>query len=666
MSEGEVAKPEPAHAPEKKAAAVADSAQEQTRSRLTAEAGLSGPPKGPNGQGDGQRGGSDDLRLANGEQDRSPFHDLIKEMYGPRAGARRAERGGNADDLVFEPIAGFDPKRPEGGADRIRLAAHRPEQAQVTGPRELAHGDKSRIVKDGSGAVSDQGDVNGTHYDITASKDKDAIVWKDKDGKEHRFERTKGENRNEYVDGDGTKLVQNGDTNTITYKEGIQVQIDARTGRTIIQRDQKEIAQYNGKDAVRRQLDDNNVAFQVRGDVAGTVDQIREYQSRTGQPQKGNMIIKNEKGDTVILQQDGTEISRKADSPLVTIKRGDTVVEYTPGQAPKVVSGEQHVTHNNGGLQIDGQEMLTKDGTVAISGMTDGRLDSRFGRIYGTTVNGGQIDLGTGRAIADRLTTVNTGSGVEATTDKGTVVLKTGPDGKQIQSGPVTTNVDADHPTTVVKGTDGSTINIDNTNGASNVLDSSGTQIAGINDKGDMCTWDGTYLGADGNIFNSDMDFSGFTSYAADDSSGYGYSGGGDDTPREGTTSVESNCNSAVVAADAICADATALANNLNASPSTLGQIDAGIGTLASFQAQAQALLPFNPNLADELARINQAWSNLEGVRARVQNEVAVQEALKSNYGITTKGVVASAIELGGTPQALELAAQPYRLPQSA
>ncbi|CAN5179873.1 hypothetical protein BH10CYA1_BH10CYA1_61020 [soil metagenome] len=611
MSEGEIAKPQPAQAPEKKLAAVADTSTEQARSRLSLDAGLADPKKPP------------------GATDQGQARDATPQV------------------LEFGAIAGYDSSRIDG-ADRLHLVAERPGQKSRAGVTELAHGDRSKIVKDKTGAVSDQGDINGTHYDITASKDKDSIVWKDKDGKEHRFERKKGENRNQYVDGDGTTLVQHGDHNTVTFKEGFQVDIDARTGHTIIKRDEKEVATYNGKDTVKRQLDDNNVAFQVRGDVGATVDQIKDYQKRTGQPQNGNMIIKNEKGDTVVLQQDGTEIYRKADSTTVTIKQGDTTVEYTPGQSPKIISGEQHIKQLNGGIQIDGKEMLNSDGSVAISGMKDGRLDSRHGRIYGTTDKGGQIDLGTGRAIADTLTTTNTGTGVEATTSNGTVILKTGTDGKQIESGPVTTNVDATNPTTTIHGSDGSTININNADGSSSMIDSSGADIANINASGDVCTWDGSFLGADGNIFNLDMDFSGFTSYESDGASNFTNSREHSVEERHDyTESVAASCTTAVGMADSVCSEATSLANNLNASVGTLGQIDAGIGTLAAFQAQAQALLPFNPGLADEISALNQAWSRLEGIRSRVQNEVAVQEILNTRYGVTDKSSVANALNLG-------------------
>lgn len=644
MSVGETEKPQQKHVPEK-VAAGGDAGSIETRTRLSLEAGLADPKKGA-GATDLAPGGSDELK----------------------------QKKAVPQTLEFGAIAGYDAGRIDG-TDRIKLAAERRDLKLPGGVTELAHGDRSRIVKDGTGAIINQGDVNGTHYDITATKDKDSIVWKDKDGKEHRFERKKGENSNEYVDGDGTTLVQHGDHNTVTFKEGFQVDIDARTGRTIIKRDAKEVATYNGRDTVKRQLDDNNVAFQVRGDVAATIDQIKEYQTRAGNPQTGNMIIKNEKGDTVVLQQDGTEIHRKADSTTVTIKHGDTVVEYTPGQAPKILSGQDHVKQLNGGIQIDGKEMLNSDGSVAISGMKDGRLDSRFGRIYGTTDKGGQIDLGTGRAIADTLTTKNTGTGVEATTSNGTVIMKADADGRKIESGPVTTNVDADRPTTTIHGSDGSTININNADGSSRMTDSNGTEIQNINAKGDVCTWDGTFLGADGDIFNADMDFSGWTGFAADGPDGFTATGSAEAAREEreareeakaASAAIVSNCTSAVSMANAVCADATSLANNLSATVGTLGQIDAGIGTLASFAAQAYALLPFNPALADQIAQLNQAWSRLDGIRHRVQNEVAVREILNRNYGVTTKSAVASALHMGGTPQAVDTAAHYYQLPQTA
>lgn len=661
-TEGEVAKPQTA-APEKKALASDNASSDQTRTRLSLEANLAGPQPGTDK-------GDDKTRVG---ENKAPFGDVINEMYGARAIAARSARDGGTgnQDLTFEPIPGFDQARHDR-PEQIRLAAARGEKTLPDGSRELAHGDKSRVIQEKSGAITDQGDLNGTHYDMTASKDKDSIVWKDKDGKEHRFERTKGANKNEYVDGDGTTLVQNGDRNTITFKEGFQVDIDARTGRTIIQHNQQEIAQYNGKDAVRRQLDDNNVAFQVRGDIGATIDQIKEYQQRTGQPQHGNMIIKNEKGDTVVLQQDGTEIARKADSPTVTIKRGDTVVEYTPGQDAKIISGADHIKQSKGSLQIDGQEMLNNDGSVLISGMKDGRLDSRFGRIYGTTDNGGQIDLGTGRAIADSLTTTNTGTGVEATTNNGTVILKTGPDGKQIQSGPATVNVDQTNPTTLVKGSDGSNILINDADGSSRITDSSGADIANINDKGDMCTFDGTNFGADGSIFNADMDLSGWTSFDADGpsyftgSSGSGYGSGELAAERtEASAAVVADSNNAVCTADAVCADATSLANNLDATPNTLGQVESGMVNLNASAAQIESLMAFNPALASQLGLINQSLARLDGVRGRVQSEVSVQDRLNGQFGIATKSVVATALELGGTPQAVEESAKYYQLPQA-
>ncbi|HEY9731993.1 MAG TPA: hypothetical protein V6C89_08775 [Drouetiella sp.] len=661
-TEAEVAKPQTA-APEKKAIASDNGSSDQTRTRLSLEANLAGPQAGADKVDDKTRVGA--------EPEKAPFGDVIKEMYGPRAGAARAARevGAGNQDLTFDPIPGFDHARHDR-PESLRLAAAQGDKPLAPGDKELAHGDRSRIIQEKNGAISDQGDLNGTHYDATASKDKDSIVWKDKDGKEHRFERTKGANRNEYVDGDGTTLVQNGDRNTITFKEGFQVDIDARTGRTIIQHNQQEIAQYNGKDAVRRQLDGNNVAFQVRGDVAATVDQIKEYQQRTGQPQNGNMIIKNEKGDTVVLQQDGTEITRKADSPTVTIKRGDTVVEYTPGQEAKVISGGDHIKQSKGSLQIDGHEMLNSDGSVTISGMKDGRLDSRFGRIYGTTDNGGQIDLGTGRAIADSLTTTNTGTGVEATTNNGTVILKTGPDSKQIQSGSVTTNVDQTNPTTTVKGTDGSNIVINNGDGSSRITDASGADIANINGAGDMCTWDGTNFGADGSIFNADMDLSGWTSF---DEGGPSYfaggsgseSGSGAEERNEVSAQVVSDTNNAVCTADAVCADATSLANNLDATPNTLGQIESGMVTLSASAAQIESLLAINPALVSQLGLINQSMARLDGVRGRVQSEVAVQDRLNGQYGVATKSLVATALELGGTQQAVDESAKYYQLAQA-
>ncbi|RTL39210.1 MAG: hypothetical protein EKK48_19370 [Candidatus Melainabacteria bacterium] len=637
MSEGEVAKPAPKKSDDR-SAAVGDGGQESARLKLTTEAGLADPKNS-----------------AGGEKK-------------PTEGQQCTVKDSGNSELVFTPIAGFDAERHERSGDQAVRAAHRSYKKLPDGSLELGHGDRSRVIKEANGAISDQGDVNGQHYDITASKDKDSIVWKDKDGKEHRFERKKGENHNEYVDGDGTTLVQNGDKNTITFKGGYQVDIDARTGRTIIQHDQKEIAQYNGKDAVRRQLDDNNVAFQVRGDVSTTVDQIKDYQRRTGQPQHGNMLIKNEKGDTVVLQEDGTEITRKADSKTVSIKRGDTVVEYTPGQEPKIISGADHITRNNGGLQIDGKEMLTKDGCVAISGMKDGRLDSSHGRIYGTTDQGGQVDLGTGRAIADSLTTTNTGSGVEATTADGRTILKTGPDSKQIQSGPVTTNVDQDHPTTTVHGSDGSTININNVDGSSKITDSNGTEIANINGNGDVCTWDGTFLGADGEIFNADMDLSGWTSFDADGPSSFSSSDSdsGAYEARQATANAVSNSTTAVTSADTICSNARALANNLDASPGTLSQIDSGIDNLGAAAAQLTALLPFNPALVEQLYAVNQSWAKLQDIRSVVQNQVAVQNLLNQQYGTSPKGVIANAVGMGGTPQAVELAAERYQLPQTA
>jgi len=376
-----------------------------------------------------------------------------------------------------------------------------------------------------------------------------------------------------------------------------------------------------------------------------------------------------------VLQQDGTEISRKADSTTVTITHGDTVVEYTPGQAAKVISGAEHVKQTNGSLQIDGKEMLNKDGSVVISGMKDGRLDSSHGRIYGATDKGGQIDLGTGRAIADSLTTMNTGTGVEATTSNGTVILKTGPDGKQIQSGPVTTNVDQDHPTTTIKGSDGSNININNVDGSSNITDSSGANIANISGNGDMSAWDGTIFGADGSIFNADMDLSGWTSFDADgpsyftggdSSSGSNSSDRSDDERQDFSAAVVSNSTAAVTMADSVAANATSVANNLNADPNTLGQIDSGIGTLAASAAQIEALLPFDPTLADQLSLINQSWAKLDGIRARVQSEVAVKEQLNRQFGDTSKTAVATALQLGGTPQAVDESAKYYELAHTA
>lgn len=653
MSEGEVAKVAPKKSDDKPAAA--DGGQENARLRLSSEAGLA-DPKRSSGTADRTTAGSDQVKVAADAQ------------ANPRLPAQGGIKDAASGELVFTPIAGFDAERHARSGDQTLRDNQKQYKRLPDGSVELGHGDQSRVVKKPDGSISDQGDVNGQHYDITASKDKDSIVWKDKEGKEHRFERKKGENQNEYVDGDGTTLVQRGDKNTITFKGGYQVDIDARTGRTIIQHDQQEIAQYNGKDAVRRQLDDNNVAFQVRGDVSTTIDQIKDYQKRTGQPQHGNMIIKNEKGDTVVLQQDGTEITRKADSKTVSIKRGDTVIEYTPGQEPKIISGGDHITRNDGGLQIDGQEMLTKDGCVAINGMKDGKLDSSHGRIYGTTDKGGQVDLGAGRAIADSLTTTNTGSGVEAKTDDGRVIMQTGPDSKQIQSGPVTTNIDQDHPTTTINGSDGSTINIDNLDGSSKIFDSNGTEIANINDEGDLCSWDGTFFGADGDIFNADMDLKGWTSFAADGPSTFSSSNSGSDAyeARQATANAVSNSTTAVTSADTICSTARALANNLDASPTTLNQIDSGIDNLGAAAAQLAALLPLNPALIEQLYAVNQSWAKLQEIRAVVQNQVNVQNLLNQQYGTSPKGVIASAVGMGGTPQAVELAAQRYQLPQTA
>lgn len=81
--------------------------------------------------------------------------------------------------------------------------------------------------------------------------------------------------------------------------------------------------------------------------------------------------------------------------------------------------------------------------------------------------------------------------------------------------------------------------------------------------------------------------------------------------------------------------------------------------------AQIESLMAFNPALASQLGLINQSLARLDGVRGRVQSEVSVQDRLNGQFGIATKSVVATALELGGTPQAVEESAKYYQLPQA-
>lgn len=643
-----------------------DAAREKTdaETRLRMDAGLAAPKT--TGGSDTAQAGTDAAKTDDKKTERhSPFREVFDHMYGPRAIAAAQKQDLPKGDLTFPAIPGYDAKvndgRTEPGAKKVL----------PNGATELAHGPESQIVKEKSGAITDQGDLNGQHYEATASKDKDSITWKDKDGKEHHFERKKGANSNEYTDGDGTRLVQNGDKNDIYFNNGYHVTVDARTGRSSISDQQGEVAQYNGKDAVKRQIDDNNVAYQVRGDVGNTIQQIRDYQKRSGETQHGNIIVKNEKGDTVVLQDDGTEISRNADSTTVTIKKGDTSVTYTPGQKPVVSGGEGHVTEQNGGLQIDGKEMVNPDGTVIISGLQNGKLDSTHGRIYGTTGRGGQVDLGAGRAIADDLTTQNTGTGVKAIGPDNKVILDAAPDGKHITTGPITTNVDQTHPTTTIDGGNGIHINIDNGTGASQTTDAYGAVVAGIDQAGNMDTWDCTHFGADGDIWNYDLGLDGWTSFdpngassfistAADDDSYYGSYGD------RYSTSVAQTSDNYVSVANSVYSDATSLANGVDANPGTLGMIDTNIGSLLSIRSQVQAMLPFNPKLYDQIGAIDNAWSQLSSIRPVVQNQVTAQELLRSHYGVTTKDAVARSASMGSTPSAVDKVAEMYNLYQTA
>lgn len=567
---------------------------------------------------------------------------------------------------MIEPIAGYD----NIGRDRARERGAR--KALPEGATELARGAESSIIKEKSGAITDQGTLNGQRYDITASKDKDTIVWKDKDGKEHRFERKKGENSNEYTDGDGTRLIQNGDRNKIIFKSGYQVEVDARTGRTVIADQQGELAQYNGRNAVRRQLDDNNVVYQVRGDVGETIQQIRNYQQQTGEAQHGNILIKNEKGDTVILQKDGTEISRKADSSTVTIKKGSTSISYTPGKKPVITGGDGRVTQLNGGIQLDGNELVNNDGTVIISGMQNGRLDSTYGRIYGTTARGGQLDLGVGRAIADDLTTQNTGTGVKAITKDNQVIMETGADSRSIQTGPITTNVDQIKPTTTIDGGDGVRTLIDNNDGSSKTTDQYGALVAQIDQLGNMDLWDGTHFGEDGSIWNDEMGLDGWTDFDSDGVSSFGNNGYDDSDGYYTNTNYESAArlsdtvakasDKTVAAATSALSDVRSLASGTNVSLGTLGLIDTNISNLSSMRSQIQALLHINPKLYAQLGAIDSVWSQLSGIRQVVQNQVTSEELLRTRYGVSNKDLISRSASLGGNSSSVDRVAQFARL----
>lgn len=595
----------------------------------------------------------------------SPFQSTLDNLYGarPLTAARKVDQP--SGDLVMEPIAGYDTLRRDGGRDRNA------KRLLPGGDTELARGAESSIIKEKNGAITDRGTFNGQQYDITASKDKDAIVWKDKDGKEHRFERKKGENSNEYTDGEGTRLIQNGDRNRIIFKSGYQVEVDARTGRTVIADQQGELAQYNGRNAVRRQLDDNNVVYQVRGDVGETIQQIRNYQQQTGEVQRGNILIKNEKGDTVILQKDGTEITRKADSSTVTIRKGGTTISYTPGQKPVITGGDGRVTQLNGGIQLDGNELINNDGTVIISGMQNGRLDSRHGRIYGTTARGGQLDLGVGRAIADDLTTQNTGTGVKAITKDNQVIMETGPDSRSIQTGPITTNVDQTKPTTTIAGGNGIQTLIDNNDGSSRTTDQFGALIAQIDQRGNMDIWDGTHFGEDGSIWNKELGLDGWTSFDSngassfnngfDDSDGY-YTHTNFQSAERMSETIEKASDKTVAAATSALADVRSLASGANVSLGTLGLIDTNIGNLASMRSQIAALLHINPRLYSQLGAIDSVSAQLSGIRQVVQNQVTSEELLRTRYGVSNKDLVTRSAALGGNYASVDRVAQFARL----
>lgn len=611
---------------------------------------------------------SDALGSHDRAQEYSPFQATLDNLYGARqlTAARRDEV--TSGELLMEPIAGYDTATRDGARER---GGRRALPGNAT---ELARGADSSIIKEKNGAITDRGNLNGQQYDITASKDKDTIVWKDKDGKEHRFERKKGENSNEYTDGDGTRLIQNGDRNKIIFKNGYQVEVDARTGRTVIADQQGEVAQYNGRNAVRRQIDDNNVAYQVRGDVGDTVQQIRNYQQQSGEAQRGNILIKNEKGDTVILQKDGTEISRKADSPVVTIKKGNTTITHTPGQKPVITGGDGRVTQLNGGIQLDGNELINNDGSVIISGMQNGRLDSRYGRIYGTTARGGQLDLGVGRAIADDLTTQNTGTGVKAITKDNQVIMETGADSRSIQTGPITTNVDQTNPTTRIDGGDGIQTTINNNDGSSRTTDHLGDLVAQIDPLGNMDIWDGTHFGEDGNIWNDELGLEGWTNFDSDGASSfYNVNNGYDDSDGYYTytnsqsaerlsDTVAKASDKTVAAATSALADVRSLASGANVSLSTLGVIDTNIGNLSSMRSQIAALLHINPRLYSQLGAIDSVWAQLSGMRQVVQNQVTSEELLRTRYGVSNKDLVVRSAALGGNHASVDRVAQFARL----
>ncbi len=599
----------------------------------------------------------------------SPFQATIDNLYGARTltAARKGEA--TSGELLIEPIAGYDTTARDDARDGARERVAR--KALPEGATELARGAESSIIKEKSGAITDQGTLNGQRYDITASKDKDTIVWKDKDGKEHRFERKKGENSNEYTDGEGTRLIQNGDRNRIIFKSGYQVEVDARTGRTVIADQQGELAQYNGRNAVRRQLDDDNVVYQVRGDVGDTIQQIRNYQQQTGEAQRGNILVKNEKGDTVILQKDGTEISRKADSATVTIKKGGTSISYTPGKKPVITGGDGRVTQLNGGIQLDGNELINNDGTVIISGMQNGRLDSTYGRIYGTTARGGQLDLGVGRAIADDLTTQNTGTGVRAITKDNQVIMETGADSRSIQTGPITTNVDQTKPTTTIDGGDGVRTTIDNNDGSSKTTDQYGAVVAQIDQLGNMDLWDGTHFGADGDIWNDEMGLDGWTDFDSngassfnngyDDSDGY-YTNTNYESAAKYSDTVAKASDKTVAAATSALSDVRSLASGTNVSLGTLGLIDTNISNLSSMRSQIQALLHINPKLYAQLGAIDSVSAQLSGMRQVVQNHVTSEELLRTRYGVSNKDLISRSASLGGNSASVDRVAQFARL----
>lgn len=617
---------------------------------------------GTYGQGSEKPKSLDTLGPRDQAEQFSPFQSTLDNLYGARPLTATRKVDQPSGELVMEPIAGYDTMRRDGGRDRSA------RRILPGGDTELARGAESSIIKEKNGAITDRGTLNGQQYDITASKDKDAIVWKDKDGKEHRFERKKGENSNEYTDGEGTRLIQNGDRNRIIFKSGYQVEVDARTGRTVIADQQGELAQYNGRNAVRRQLDDNNVVYQVRGDVGDTIQQIRNYQQQTGEVQRGNILIKNEKGDTVILQKDGTEITRKADSSTVTIKKGGTTISYTPGQKPVITGGAERVTQLNGGIQLDGNELINNDGTVIISGMQNGRLDSRHGRIYGTTARGGQLDLGVGRAIADDLTTQNTGTGVKAITKDNQVIMETGADSRSIQTGPITTNVDQTRPTTKIAAGNGVQTLIDNNDGSSSTIDQFGALIAQIAQRGNMDTWDGTHFGEDGSIWNNELGLNGWTDFDSDGVSSFNNSGFDDSdgyythtnyqSAERMSENVEKASDKTVAAATSALADVRSLASGANVTLGTLGLIDTNIGNLSSMRSQITALLHINPRLYSQLGAIDSVWAQLNGMRQVVQNQVTSEELLRTRYGVSNKDLITRSAALGGNYASVDRVAQ--------